>query len=103
MVTDAGTIPQILWTLPGFSPWEFGPAYIIHDWEFRSRACHKLKKSFFDVNQTLMEGIKTLMESGHCEKNLTAFRLISYSLHTAIAKKRLAAIECDEIPKHVQF
>jgi hypothetical protein len=34
MYTDGGSVPQILWGIPGLSPWALGPAYIIHDWIF---------------------------------------------------------------------
>ena len=34
MYTDGGSIPPILQPIPGFSPWGYGPAYIVHDWLF---------------------------------------------------------------------
>src|SRR5215204_4459054 len=30
MYTDGGSIPPILQPIPGFSPWGYAPAYIIH-------------------------------------------------------------------------
>ena len=34
MYTDGGSIPQLIWGVPGYSPWGYAPAYIIHDWIF---------------------------------------------------------------------
>lgn len=39
MYTDGGSVPQILWGIPGLSPWSLGPAYIIHDWIFLVHRC----------------------------------------------------------------
>src|SRR5690242_2673175 len=32
MFTDGGSIPRILWSVPGFSPWGQGPAFLVHDY-----------------------------------------------------------------------
>jgi hypothetical protein len=34
MYTDGGSVPRLLWSVPGYSPWGMGPAYILHDWLF---------------------------------------------------------------------
>ena len=65
MLTDGGSIPSVAWTL-GLDPWIYMPAYIIHDWEFMQAHVHHAKdlpvaKSFDEVNNTLAEGILTLM------------------------------------------
>jgi hypothetical protein len=39
MYTDGGSVPTVFWALPGFSPWGYGPAYIIHDWLFEQHHC----------------------------------------------------------------
>jgi hypothetical protein len=39
MYTDGGSVPQVLWGIPGLSPWALGPAYIIHDWIFQVHRC----------------------------------------------------------------
>jgi hypothetical protein len=39
MYTDGGSVPQILWGIPGLSPWALGPAYIVHDWIFQVHRC----------------------------------------------------------------
>ena len=40
MYTTGGSIPRILWGIPGLSPWGLGPAYIIHDWLFYVHRCN---------------------------------------------------------------
>lgn len=32
--TDGGSLPRLLWSLPGMNPWAYFPAYVIHDWLF---------------------------------------------------------------------
>ncbi|ODT07850.1 MAG: hypothetical protein ABS58_05180 [Mesorhizobium sp. SCN 65-20] len=37
--TDGGSIPRAVRNWTGFSPWGYGPAYIVHDWLFIARHC----------------------------------------------------------------
>jgi hypothetical protein len=66
--TDGGSIPQILWGIPGLSPWGLGPAYIIHDYLFVVHRCgwpvppHIAKISFDDSAKILAELGKALIE-----------------------------------------
>src|SRR5262245_17632462 len=39
MLTDGGSIPQLFWSVPGYSPWGYAPSYIIHDWLFEAHHC----------------------------------------------------------------
>ena len=68
MITDGGSIPQLFQGIPGFSSWEFGPAFIIHDWEFQQHDAGATK-SFEQANLTLAEGILTLMNQGVARKD----------------------------------
>ncbi|WGL17185.1 hypothetical protein PVT68_02525 [Microbulbifer bruguierae] len=66
MTTDGGSIPLLAQVLTGLEPWECGPAYIIHDWEFyRHDVDENFTKSFEDVNLTLAESMWTLMTKGY--------------------------------------
>ena len=71
METDGGSIPKIAQVFIGTSSWEYGPAYMIHDWEFeahdraRDNASFDFDKSFEEVNLTLVEAIWTLMKEGY--------------------------------------
>ncbi|MBW2365302.1 MAG: hypothetical protein JRF25_09615, partial [Deltaproteobacteria bacterium] len=40
MYTDGGSIPRAFWIMKGLSPWEYGPSYLIHDWEFDLHHCN---------------------------------------------------------------
>jgi hypothetical protein len=40
MYTDGGSIPRIAQVFKAFSPWGFGPAYIVHDWVFYAQHCY---------------------------------------------------------------
>jgi len=66
MQTDGGSIPLAAQVLTGRTPWEYGPAYLIHDWEFyRHDVDPGFRKSFKQVNLTLAEAIWTLMNDGY--------------------------------------
>lgn len=67
MTTDGGSIPRLLHALRKFSPWGYGPAFVIHDWLF----CAHHKNQPPDNNWTfegtataLAECMKSLMENG---------------------------------------
>lgn len=66
MWTDGGSIPIAAQALTGRTPWEYGPAFMIHDWEFhRHDIDPSFKKSFKQANLTLAEAIWTLMNDGY--------------------------------------
>lgn len=66
METDGGSIPRFAQCLMSTSPWEYGPAYMIHDWEFyRHDFDPNFDKSFEEVNLTLAEALWTLMNKGY--------------------------------------
>ena len=59
MYTTGGSIPRILWGIPGLSPWGLGPAYIIHDWLFYIHRCNisapeHERKITFDQSQRIL-------------------------------------------------
>jgi len=66
MYTDGGSIPRVLWSFSGYSPWEYGPAFLIHDWLFVAHHLHDPDyKQYDDVNKAgkiMSECMKTLME-----------------------------------------
>ena len=67
MNTDGGSIPSILHPLKGFSPWGYGPGYIIHDWLFVAHKCGfppDNDVSFERSAMVLAEAMKTLMDRG---------------------------------------
>jgi hypothetical protein len=65
MYTDGGSIPRVLWGFSGYSPWEYGPAFLIHDWIFIAHHCHEPGYEHYDVNEAadvMAERMKALME-----------------------------------------
>lgn len=57
--TDGGSIPRPVRGVVGFSPWGYGPAYIVHDWLFVAHRCiltdqvHLLDKRDHDEVKTV--------------------------------------------------
>ncbi len=66
MYTDGGSIPRPLWLFRNYSPWGYGPAFVIHDWLFHVHAC-KLAGyeawSLREAAQVMSEVIKTLLQT----------------------------------------
>jgi hypothetical protein len=87
MITDGGSIPRSLWFIKDLSPWSYGPAFLIHDWLFEQHHCGNTKKPFDEVRDILMEGVRTLMETGVCDNNRLAFDAIYAGVDSVIAKK----------------
>ena len=66
MSTDGGSIPRPFWVLKNYSPWGYGPAFIVHDWLFHMKNC-KLpgyeKYSVEEAATIMSEVMKTMMET----------------------------------------
>ena len=66
MFTDGGSIPRAFWVLKNYSPWGYGPAFIVHDWLFHMQNC-KLpgyeKYSVEEAATIMSEVMKTMMVS----------------------------------------
>jgi hypothetical protein len=90
MYTDGGSVPRILWGIPGLSPWGYAPAYIVHDWLFEAH--HQDNPEYRDITfdrsaEIIAEGIKTLMESRpDVPKDETILWAIYEAVKTPIAK-----------------
>ncbi len=87
MVTDGGSVPAALRSVKTYSPWGFGPAFVIHDWLFQMKSC-KLpgyEKLTLETSADIMaEIIKTMMEAkdyGEPDK------LTLYSMHQAVKSR----------------
>ncbi|MBF0335231.1 MAG: hypothetical protein HQL40_16555 [Alphaproteobacteria bacterium] len=86
MYTNGGSIPKLVQPLPDLSPWTYGAAFLIHDWEFEAHHLGKSDKSFEEVNKTLAEGIKTLMDAKICRNNPFALYTIWAGVSSGVAK-----------------
>jgi len=66
MYTDGGSIPRPLWVLKNYSPWGFGPAFIVHDWLFVMQDCQLPGADQWTIEEVAMvmsEVMKSMMES----------------------------------------
>lgn len=84
MYTDGGSIPRLFWSAKGFSPWGYGPAYVIHDWLFHQHKC-KLDKApntftMAEANEALDEAIGVLMAGRKVSNNQRARNLIKWAV-----------------------
>ena len=75
MYTSGGSVPQVLWNIPGLSPWALGPAYIVHDWIFEVHRCDRdappeVKAITFEQSaQILAEVGQSLVKAGLIDDN----------------------------------
>lgn len=103
MYTDGGSIPRPLRAFEGFSPWGYGPAYILHDWVFAAHHCivqgkpdpndpieyDKIRRfAFEDSAELLAEVMKTLMVNKRVRTNPEAFDLISFGVESIVARNQ---------------
>lgn len=103
--TDGGSAPRIAQTLHGYSPWEYGPAYMIHDWKFYAHDPAQLgtrpgfTKTFEGAKPTLAGTIWTLMLVGHAglKKQPTKSAMNVRTIYSAVTLPFGKAI-CDAIP-----
>lgn len=82
MRTDGGSIPRPLRAIKNYSPWGYGPAFIVHDWLFWMHYCKIPDPGHHDVDSAAMvmaEIIKTLMEK---DQQIDKFTL--YSMYEAV-------------------
>src|SRR5262245_3498982 len=64
MYTDGGSIPRPLWVFRNYSPWGYGPAFVIHDWLFHQNQCKSGDWRSWDVDTAatvMAEAMKTMM------------------------------------------
>jgi hypothetical protein len=76
MYTDGGSIPQVLWGIPGLSPWGLAPAYIIHDWLFEVHRCNRpeppeVRAITFEQSAVILAQVgRALIEAGLIRDNM---------------------------------
>jgi hypothetical protein len=103
MYTDGGTIPRFAQIFKGFSPWGFGPAYVIHDWIFYARHCEVDRAvtdpdyndavRFRDVDgitfdesaEVLAEVIRTIVDNGQVKPENVPATFISAAVDSVFA------------------
>jgi hypothetical protein len=74
--TDGGSFPRLVRWNEDLDPFGWLPAYLLHDYEFDQHHCHETTKTLDEVNATLMEAIRTLMEMGKIPNDHAVFWII---------------------------
>ncbi len=88
MITDGGSIPRICWSIPGLNPWDYMPAFLIHDWDFMAHHCKAdYPRSFEQANLTLAEGVYTLMANGTVPEDWRVLVAIFLGVSSFIGRK----------------
>ncbi|MDP2353694.1 MAG: hypothetical protein Q8N75_14165 [Pseudomonadota bacterium] len=60
---------------------------MIHDWLFVQHHAHQDNRSFEEVRDIMMEGVRTLMETKMCKPDRLAFDLIYAGIDSFVARK----------------
>ncbi len=96
MYTDGGSIPRFLWNAPNLSPWDFAPAYLIHDWLFEQHHCFPDQQGFAfkDTAVILAEAVKTMIKSGCVQAEDNFINLIYDSVNSSVAKNLWDSGQC---------
>jgi hypothetical protein len=87
MQTDGGSIPRFLWGFKNYSPWGFGPAFIVHDWLFVAHHNGDPRYSEYTLEESALvmsEVMKTMMEKERVEKGVTPQKFVMYSMYLAV-------------------
>lgn len=102
MYTDGGSIPRPFWIFRNYSPWGYGPAFIVHDWLFVMQNCKKRGYedwTFEQAAQVMSEVMKSMMESGKFEFG-SVFSV--YTMHKAVktapARRSWSEGKCRDLP-----
>jgi Protein of unknown function (DUF1353) len=104
--TDGGSIPRALWAFRGYSPWEYGPAFIIHDWLFIAHHCQAIGYERYDVNEAadvMSECIKTLMETKPpiVDKDPRRMYRMNLAVRSFVAKRLWREGDCPPQPPDI--
>ena len=110
MYTDGGSVPGIARAFRGFTPWNYGPAYIVHDWVFMARQCLNTGKTdarykaletltFQDSAEIIAESIKALEISKRVKAKDISAPAVTYAVTSPFSKARWNATECNEVTK----
>jgi hypothetical protein len=90
MLTDGGSIPRPFWVFKNFSPWGYGPAFIVHDWLFHMQDCKLPGHEKYTLEEAAMimsEVMKTLMEGPDFDYgSKTAVYMMYKAVQTAPAR-----------------
>lgn len=115
MYTDGGSVPGLARAFRGFTPWNYGPAYIVHDWVFMARQClnagetdpayKELEKlEFQDSAEIIAESIKALEDSGRVKAKDISGPAVTFAVTSPFSKALWEARKCRKVSdKHRQL
>lgn len=98
--TDGGSIPRPLWGLRHYSPWGYGPAFVLHDWLFVAHRCKWQIPGTYDLEEAarvMSEATKTLMEKQYVETDKQAMWLMYLAVTSDVALDLWNKPGCPEI------
>lgn len=102
MFTDGGSIPRPLWVMKNYSPWGYGPAFIIHDWLFHMQDCGLAGWEDWTVEEAAMvmsEVMKTMMETPNFDfGDKTTVYLMYEAVQSPPARAAWSDRDCRELP-----
>jgi hypothetical protein len=95
--TDGGSIPSVGRLFNGLTPWNYGPAYIVHDWLFRAKQCLNANSpnpdyavvrnlTFQDSAEIIAESIKALQEEGRVRKDDVSAAVVTAGVTSPITR-----------------
>jgi len=101
MLTDGGSIPRIFWVFKNYSPWGYGPAFVVHDWLFHVKNCNLPDDKHYtltDAAKVMSEIMKTLMESpGFDYGSKSSMYLMYEAVQTAPAREAWEHGPCENV------
>jgi hypothetical protein len=101
MVTNGASIPSLFWGAASLNPWTYAPAYLLHDWLFRARACGFIDPDEFTFEDTALimaEALKTQMVTDPASRNVRTYELVAQSTATPIAWLLYDHLPCVPLP-----
>jgi len=106
MWTDGGSIPRQFWVFKNYSPWGYGPAFIVHDWLFHMQDCQLPGHDNYDLKAaaTIMsEVMKTLLEDPQFDYgDKTSMYLMYKAVQTEPARKAWEDQDCKPVPETIE-
>jgi hypothetical protein len=106
MWTDGGSIPRPFWVFKNYSPWGYGPAFIIHDWLFHMQDCRLPGYDKYDLNTAatvMSEVMKTLIEDHEFNYgDKTSMYMMYKAVQTEPARKAWEDHDCKPVPETVE-
>ncbi len=100
--TDGGSIPRPFWIFKNFSPWGYGPAFVVHDWLFVMQDCMLEGHEDFTLKEAaivMSEVMKTLMENPDFDYGSVQSMYAMYkAVQTAPAEAAWNDRNCEPVP-----